>query len=201
MERSIGLCSRAARENASALQGSHSIGWSGTSATLNYNERMVVLRYAALLTLVVWLGGLVVLGGIAAPSVFEVIGARNIPDGRLLAGAVFGEILRRFYLVSYIAGGVLLLTLVIRAILGPRPRRFAWRAALTIVMLATSVYSGVVIARRIDRVQRDIGVAPSSLAADDPRRIEFNRLHSLSTGLQLVPLLGGLSLIYWELKE
>jgi len=162
---------------------------------------MLVLRYAALLTLVVWVGGLIVLGGIVAPSVFDVIAARNVPDGRLLAGAVFGEILHRFYFVTYVAGATLLLTLVIRAILGPRPRRFAWRAALAVLMLGTSVYSGVALARRIDRLQRDIGAAPSTLAADDPRRVEFGRLHGLSTGLQLVPLLGGLSLIYWELKE
>ena len=162
---------------------------------------MLVLRYAALLTLVVWVGGLVVLGGIAAPSVFDVLGSRGGPDGRLLAGAVFGEALRRFQLVSYAAGALLLLTLVIRAILGPRPRRVAWRAALTVLMLATSAYAGLSVAGRINRLQREIGVAPSSLAADDPRRIEFGRLHGLSTGLQLVPLLGGLSLIYWELKE
>jgi uncharacterized membrane protein len=162
---------------------------------------MLVLRYGALLTLVVWVGGLVVLGGIAAPSVFDIIGTRSIPDARLLAGAAVGEMLRRFSLVSYAAGAALLLTLVMRAILGPRPRRFAWRAAATVIMLATSVYAGVVVAGRINRLQHDIGAAPSSLAQEDPRRIEFNRLHGLSMGLQLVPLLGGLSLIFWELKE
>jgi hypothetical protein len=162
---------------------------------------MVVLRYAAIVTLVVWVGGLIVLGGIVAPSIFGVIDARHVPDGRLLAGAVFGEILRRFQTVTYVAGAALLLTLIVRAILGPRPRRFAWRAALTVLMLGTSLYSGFVVARRIDRLQREIGVAPSSLAANDQRRIEFTWLHQLSTLLQLVPLLGGLSLIYWEIKE
>jgi hypothetical protein len=103
--------------------------------------------------------------------------------------------------VTYAAGAALLLTLIVRAILGPRPRRFAWRAALTVLMLGTSLYSGFVVARQIERLQREIGVAPSSLAADDQRRIEFTRLHQLSTGLQLLPLLGGLSLIYWEIKE
>ena len=44
-------------------------------------------------------------------------------------------------------------------------------------------------------------VAPSSLPGTDPRRIEFGRLHVLATSLQLLPLLGGLALIFWELKE
>jgi len=162
---------------------------------------MLLLRFAAVLTLVAWVGGLLALGVVAAPAIFDVTAARHVADGRLLSGAIFGEVLSRFNPIAYGAGIVLLLTLVIRAVLGPRPRRFAWRAALVIVMLATSVYSGVILASRIRQLQQDVGVAPSSLAADDPRRIEFGKLHGLATGLQLVPLLGGLALIYWELRE
>lgn len=162
---------------------------------------MLVLRYAALLTLVIWVGGLLVLGGVVAPSIFETIAARQIADGRLLAGAVFGGVLRRFSIVSLIAGGALLLTLVVRAVLGPRPRRLAFRIALVVIMLAVTAYAAFVIAPRIDELQRTIGVAPSSLQETDPRRVEFGRLHAWSTGLQLVPILGGLSLMYWELKE
>jgi hypothetical protein len=162
---------------------------------------MLALRYAALLTLVVWIGGLVALGAIAAPAIFDVLAAREAADGRLLAGAVFGETLRRFHLVTYAAGGLLMLTLVLRRILGPPPKRFGWRLAIALLMLVATVSSGWFVSGRIAQVQRTIGVAPSRLPADDPRRLEFSRLHALSTGLQLVPLLGGLALIYWELKE
>jgi hypothetical protein len=68
-------------------------------------------------------------------------------------------------------------------------------------MLLASAYAGVIVASRIDTVQREIGVAPSALPEGDPRRVEFGRLHGLSTALQLVPLLGGLALIFWEIKE
>lgn len=163
--------------------------------------RMLVLRYAALLALVVWIGGLVALGGIAAPSIFDIVAQRQVADGRVLSGALFGEMLRRFTIVSYGCGAVLLLSLIARRILGPRPHRFAWRAAIAAVMLAVTAYGSISIASRIARVQRDAGVAPSSLPAGDPRRIEFGRLHGVSTALQLVPLLGGLILIFWEIKE
>jgi hypothetical protein len=163
--------------------------------------RMLVLRYAALLALVVWVGGLVALGGIAAPSIFDVIAQRQIADGRLLAGALFGEMLARFTLVSYAAGGVLFLTLLARRILGPRPHRFAWRAGIAAVMLAGAAYGSLVVGARIERIQRDAGVAPSALPEGDPRRVEFGRLHGLSSALQLIPLLGGLRLIFWEIKE
>jgi len=163
--------------------------------------RMLVLRYAALLALVVWVGGLIALGGIAAPSIFDVVAQRHIADGRMLSGALFGEMLRRFTLVSYGCGAVLLLSLIVRRILGPRPHRFAWRAGLGAFMLAVTAYGSLAVASRIAQIQRDAGVAPSSLPEGDPRRVEFGRLHGISTALQLVPLLGGLMLIFWEIKE
>jgi uncharacterized protein DUF4149 len=162
---------------------------------------MLALRYVALLTLVIWVGGLLALGGIAAPSTFDILAARHVPDDRVLAGALFGEMLRRFEVVSSIAGAVLVLTLLTRRILGPRPHRFAWRAGIATLMLLASAYAGRVVAVRIAQLQHDIGAAPSSLPENDPRRVEFGRLHGLSTSLQLVPLLGGLFLIYWEVKE
>jgi hypothetical protein len=161
---------------------------------------MLVLRFVALIALVLWIGGLLALGGIAFPAAFDVIAARHIAESQVLAGALVGEMLRRFEPVSWVAGGVLLLTLVIRAILGPRPRRFAWRAALATLMLAVSVYAGLVVDARIERLGAAIGVAVSSLPPNDARRMEFDRLHGLATDLQVIPLLGGLVLIYWELK-
>jgi uncharacterized membrane protein len=162
---------------------------------------MFLLRYVALLALVVWVGGLVALGAVAAPATFDVMAARQIQDGRLLAGALFGEILRRFFVVSCSAAGVIFLSLALRRILGPKPRRFGWRAGILILMIAATVYAGVTVAGRIAALQASMGVAPSSLPASDPRRIEFGRLHATSTALQLVPLLGGLALLFWELRE
>jgi hypothetical protein len=155
---------------------------------------MVFLRYVALLALVIWDGGLVALGAIAAPAIFAVIGARQVPDGRLLAGAVFGEVLRRFFFVSCGAAAVVFLTLIVRRILGPKPRHAGARAAILALMTAATLYAGIVVSGQIAAVQASIGAAPSSLPDTDPRRIEFGRLHGLSSALQLV-------LIFWELKE
>jgi hypothetical protein len=162
---------------------------------------MVALRYAALLALAVWVGGLAVLGGLAAPSIFDVIAARQVADGRVLAGAIFGEALRRFHLLSYACGGVLIATLLARAVLGPRPRPFGVRLILAVLMLAASAYSGIVVSGRIERTRAEIGVAPSSVAESDPRRAAFGRLHALSTALHAIPLAGGLLLLFLETRE
>lgn len=162
---------------------------------------MLALRFAALVALALWVGGLVVLGGIAAPSIFDVTAAREVADGRVVAGAIFGEALRRFHLLSYGCGFLLFATLLARAALGPRPVRLALRLAIVIVMLAAAGYSGLVLTGEIDALRADIGVAPSSLPEADPRRALFGRLHAWSTALQAIPALGGLMLMVFELKD
>jgi uncharacterized protein DUF4149 len=162
---------------------------------------MLALRYAGLVALTLWVGGLVVLGAIAAPSIFDVLAARHVADDRIVAGAIFGETLRRFHLLSYACGAAVFLTLLARGILGPRPIWFAARLGTAFLMLAATAYSGLVVSRQIARVQSEIGGAPSSLPAGDIRRITFGRLHAMSTGLELVPVLGGLLLLFRELKD
>jgi Domain of unknown function (DUF4149) len=164
---------------------------------------MLVLRFAAVLAIAVWIGGLLALGAIVAPAIFDVATARGATDGRLLAGAVFGETLRRFHLAAYGCGAIVLLLLIVRALLGPRPRLFALRLATATAMLGATLYSGFVVSPGITRVQQEIGaeVAVSSLPASDPRRVEFGRLHQLSTLIQLAPLIGGCVLLFFELSD
>jgi hypothetical protein len=50
-------------------------------------------------------------------------------------------------------------------------------------------------------MQSTASAPPSPLPGSDPRRIEFGRLHAISTGIQLIPLLGGLFLLFRELKD
>jgi hypothetical protein len=164
---------------------------------------MLVFRFATVLAIAVWIGGLLALGAIAAPAIFDVVALRLGPDGRLLSGAIFGEILKKFHPVSYGCGAVILFSLMARAVLGPRPRRFSVRVAIAILMFAATMYSGMVLSGRIDRVQQQIGAttAASSLPPNDPRRMEFGRLHGQSTLIQLVPLLGGVVLMLFELND
>jgi Domain of unknown function (DUF4149) len=164
---------------------------------------MHVLRFAAVLAIAVWLGGLVVLGGVAAPAIFAVVTARDVVDGRTLSGAIFGEALRRFHLVAYACGAVILLSLIARRILGPRPRRFAIRFAAGLVMVGATLYSGLVLLPNISRVREEIGAGLSvtSLPAGDPRRITFERLHERSRLVQLIPLAGACALLFLELSD
>jgi hypothetical protein len=68
-------------------------------------------------------------------------------------------------------------------------------------MLLASAWLGLVVAPQIAGAQRDAGVPISSLPAGDERRETVQRLHWLSGRLEMVPFLGGLALLFWELKD
>ena len=162
---------------------------------------MLALRYVYLLALVVWLGGMLILGALVAPATFEVLQTQAGSQGRELAGAVFGTALARFHYVAYGAGTVLLLTLAAMRVLGPRPLHSGLRAIIVALMLGSALYSGLVVLRQIDTYQQLAGGLPSKLPPDDYRRVQFDRLHAFSTRLMMFNILGGLVLLYWEARE
>lgn len=159
------------------------------------------LRYLYVLALVMWLGGMSMAGLVVAPATFSVLEAWNPTTGRVLAGQVFGAVLARVHLVAYVAAVVMLVVLTAERLLGPRPKSYGVRVGLLGVMLALTLYSGVVLAPQIDQLQVQVTGPMNHLPADDPRRVEFDRLHSLSTTLVTTTLVGGLLLLGWESRE
>jgi hypothetical protein len=151
---------------------------------------------------VIWLGGLITLGAVAAPLIFEILQAR-VPDaGRVLAGTVFGTVLGRFHLVSGACGLVMLLSLVVMALIGPRPRPYGGRLAIITVMLLCTAAMAWPVARGIARIQQEAGNMPvASLPAADPRRVTLKRLHDFASALMLANAAGGLLLVLWESRR
>jgi uncharacterized membrane protein len=162
---------------------------------------MLALRYVYVLALVVWLGGMLILGAIVAPTTFEVLQTSGGSQGRELAGAVFGAALARFHYIADGAGALLLLTLGAMRVLGPRPANSGLRAIIVLVMLGVALYSGIVVLRQIDAVQAAAGGLPSRLPEGDQRRVRFDALHLLSTRLMMFNIAGALVLLYWEARE
>ena len=72
----MGLCSFRARANASSLQSCHATPRVDSVMALltvlatraNYNDVMLALRYIYVLALVIWLGGMIAVGLVAAPA-------------------------------------------------------------------------------------------------------------------------------------
>ncbi len=169
----------------------------------NYNDQMLAIRYLALAALVVWLGGMIALGLLVAPSIFGVLQSA-VPDaanGRMLAGATFGEILRRFHLLAYGCGAIIMASLFVMKFVGPPPQSFVPRVAMVAVMLAIALYSGVPVTGEINAIQSQVAGPISSLPETDVRRARFDRLHAMSTTLMTINMGLGLVLLYWYVRE
>lgn len=173
----------------------------GTDTLVHYNEAVPGLRFAYLLALAVWLGGLIVLAAVAAPSVFEILQARIPLEGRPLAGAVFGAVLTRFHVLAYGCGVIMLVALVVMALIGPRPRPFAPRLTLIGAMLVVTIVVAIPITDRIEALQAAVPGAIADLPSADARRTTFERLHGLSSLLLSANALSGLLLVFWEARE
>lgn len=162
---------------------------------------MRILRYVYVLALVVWLGGMIVLGAVVAPTIFQTLQSLSPQDGRALAGEGFKAMLVRFHYVAYGCGALLLLSLAGMGLLGPRPRGYAVRAALVAVMLGLALYSGLVVLSEIDGIQQLVGTLPSRLPEQDPRRLRFDALHVLATRLMQANIVLALALVWWEAQD
>jgi uncharacterized membrane protein len=162
---------------------------------------MLAIRYLALAALVVWLGGMVVLSVIVAPTTFRVLQEAGSGGGRVIAGALFGELLSRFDVLAYACGGVVLVALFVMKFLGPPPAGFVVRAAIVAAMLAIAVYSGVPVSREIAQIQAAVTAPINELPEADPRRMRFDALHRTSTTLMTVNMGLGFILLFWYARE
>lgn len=162
---------------------------------------MFAIRYVALLSLVVWLGGMIVLGTLVAPVTFGVLQTADPATGRVLAGSLFGAILRNFHVVEYACGGLVLVCLFAIKFIGPPPLAFIPRVAIVVLMLALALTSGVPVTRGIARVQAEVSGPINALPETDARRVRFDRLHQTSTILMTINMGLGLVLLYWYIKE
>jgi hypothetical protein len=162
---------------------------------------MIVLRYAYVLALVVWVGALVAAGAFVAPAIFGVLQAEAGATGRVLAGAAFGEVLRRVLLAGDVAGVIMLVTMTILRLFGPKPVSYGIRALLLGAMLLANAYTAHILLPEAEGLRREINGPMASVAATDPRRVRFDSLHGLSTTIVTAMALAGLAVAAWEARE
>ena len=162
---------------------------------------MVLLRYLYVVALVLWVGGLVSAGALVAPSVFGVLQSWDASEGRMLAGQVFGDVLRRLTWLSYAMAVIMFVTLTLHRLLGARPLRYGLRVGIMTMMMLLMMAIGLYLLPGVNAIQAQVTGPVSQLAAADPLRVEFERLHGLSNILFSITALGGLALCWWEARE
>jgi hypothetical protein len=151
---------------------------------------MSFLRYLMLLSLVVWLGGLIFFAFVLAPTVFTVLPTRH------LAGNVVARALSSLHWIGIISGVVFLASSMIYSQISKgTPRLFAAKHMLIVLMLALTLVSQFSIMPRMDVLRASIGEI-DSVPIDNPVRMQFDALYVWSTRVEGGVLLLGLVVVY-----
>ncbi len=143
-----------------------------------------------LFSLAIWVGGSVLVA-MAAPVVFSTVSSRD------QAGAVFGEILRRFEAVKQLLSLVLVIGVFAEL---ERSGSLAGPAILSgiavFLAVATNVYLAMVLRPRLNYFRMKVGSFDAA-GSDDPWRRKFDALHRRSTRIFLFgAVAAGVALAY-----
>jgi uncharacterized membrane protein len=151
---------------------------------------MSILRFLMLLSLVVWIGGLIFFAFVLAPTAFQVL-----PNTHL-AGNVVGRSLGKLHGLAIISGIVFLITsLLYSRFTEGTAHVFAFRHLLIMVMLTLTLLSQFWIIPRMDSLRASVGDF-AAVPLDNPARVQFDALHVWSTRVEGAVLVLGLVAVY-----
>ena len=153
---------------------------------------MSFLRFLLLMSLVIWVGGIIFFAFVLAPTVFH----PGILPSRQLAGAVVSHSLGLLHTIGLICGLVFLIMSMINSqVVTGSVSPFAGRNLLVYAMIVLTLVSMFAISTRMLALRNEM-VFIDNVPHDDPRRVEFNQLHEWSTRLESGILLLGLAVIF-----
>jgi uncharacterized membrane protein len=156
---------------------------------------MSFLRFLMLLSLVVWIGGLIFFAFVLAPTAFSVLPTTH------LAGNVVGRALGKLHWIGFVSGIVFLISsLLYSRFTDGTAHVFAARHMLLCLMLALTLVSQFGIIPRMDVLRASLGDV-RSVPIDNPERVQFDALHVWSTRVEGAVLLLGLVVVFLTARQ
>jgi len=155
---------------------------------------MTFLRFLMLLSLVVWIGGLIFFAFVLAPTAFQVLPTTH------LAGNLVGRALGKLHWIAILAGiAFLVSSLLYSRFVDGTVHLFAARNVLICLMLGLTLVSQFWIIPRMDALRAQVADF-AAVAADNPARVQFDALHVWSTRVEGMVLLLGLVVVYFTAR-
>ena len=150
------------------------------------------LRAIEFLCLSLWLGADAFLSFVVAPGAFAILGNRDA------AGMMVGFSLARLHFAGIFLG---LLFLIARLLRTHSFASFTAPAALCVVlMVVLTAASQFTVSNRMENLKKDM-VSVQNTPENDPRRVEFNKLHHTSVRYEGAVLLLGLAAMVLLVRE
>jgi uncharacterized membrane protein len=150
-----------------------------------------LLRAIRLLTLVVWVGGLIFFAFVEAQVAFHIMGTAP-PFGALIAGSIGALNTMGQYCGALFA----LSTLVLASRAATTNRKLLLAQVLLIIlMMADTAVVQLHIVPAMERDRINAGGEIDAIPPDNPARSDFDRLHALSERVEGTALLLGLGVV------
>ena len=151
---------------------------------------MSFLRFLMFLSLIVWVGGIIFLSFVEAPTAFHQLPSRH------LAGTVVGHSLGILHWMGLFSGVVFLgSSLLLSSLATGSAKPFAFRHILVACMLLLTAFSQFGISPRMAALRAGFGDIDTVPPAD-PGRMQFDALHVWSVRLEVVVLVLGIAATY-----
>jgi len=151
---------------------------------------MSFLRFIMLLSLVLWIGGLMFFAFVLAPTAFQVLPNTHV------AGNMVGRSLGKLHWIAIFSGIIFLITSLLYSYMTQGTAHiFAIRHILLCLMLALTLFSQFWIIPRMDSLRAEVGDF-AAVPLTNPARVQFDALHVWSTRVESGVLLLGLVTIY-----
>ncbi len=152
---------------------------------------MSALRFFMLLSMVIWVGGIIFFAFVVAPALFSILPTRH------LAGLVVTRTLTALHWTGVVCGGVFLVLSAFDAYYTAGSiQAMAPRNVLVFAMVVVTLFSQIGVSAKMTALRAEMGEI-DHVPAGDARRVAFNHLHQWSTGLEVAVLILGLAALYF----
>lgn len=150
------------------------------------------LRAVEFLCVSLWLGADAFLSFVVAPGAFAILGSRDA------AGLMVGFSLARLHFAGIFLG---VLFLVVRLVRTRDFASFTSAAALCVVlMVVLTAASQFTVSKRMEGLKKQM-VSVQNTPENDPRRVEFSRLHHISVAYEGAVLVLGFAAMFLLVRE
>jgi hypothetical protein len=151
---------------------------------------MSTFRFLMFLSLIVWVGGIIFLSFVEAPTAFSQLPSRH------MAGTIVGHSLGILHWMGLFSGIVFLgSSLLLSSLTTGSAKPFALRHILVLAMLLLTAFSQFGISPKMAALRAgfvDIDTVPPT----NPGRMQFDALHVWSVRLEVAVLVLGIAAVY-----
>ena len=156
---------------------------------------MAFLRFLMLLSLIVWIGGIIFLSFVEAPSAFSIAPSRH------MAGTLVGHTLGILHWMGLFSGVIFLgCSMLLNSLITGSAQPLATRHILLCAMLLLTVISQFGISPKMAALRTQFGDI-DTVPATDPGRMQFDSLHQWSVRLEVSVLVLGLAVVYLTARQ